>query len=73
MTVDTVTALHAERDGKTFHFCSDHFQKKPQSMPAGHRQRSNRVADTHHIPPVNRGRDTPHCKQLLESDSNVRL
>jgi len=24
MTVDTTTALHAERDGKTFYFCSDH-------------------------------------------------
>ena len=73
MTVGTVTAVHAERDEKTFHFCRDHFQKKPPSMPAMPRQRSNRVADTHQIPLVNRGRDTPHCKQLLVSDSSVRM
>jgi YHS domain-containing protein len=24
MTVNEATALHAERDGKMFHFCSDH-------------------------------------------------
>ncbi|MDZ4816568.1 MAG: YHS domain-containing protein, partial [Verrucomicrobiota bacterium] len=24
MTVDEATALHAERDGKTFYFCSTH-------------------------------------------------
>ncbi len=24
MTVDEATALHAERDGKTFYFCCDH-------------------------------------------------
>ena len=24
MTVDTTTALHAKRDGKTSYFCSDH-------------------------------------------------
>ncbi len=28
MTVDESTAIHAERDGKTFYFCSDHCQKK---------------------------------------------
>lgn len=27
MTVDESTALHAERDGKTFYFCSDHCLK----------------------------------------------
>ena len=36
MTVDEATALHAERDGKTFYFCSDHCRKKflSQSAPA---------------------------------------
>jgi len=28
MTVKEVTALHAERDGKTFYFCSDHCRQK---------------------------------------------
>lgn len=28
MTVDESTAIKAERDGKTYYFCSDHCQKK---------------------------------------------
>ena len=28
MTVDETTALHAERDGKTYYFCSDHCRQK---------------------------------------------
>lgn len=28
MTVDSATALHAERDGKTFYFCSEHCRSK---------------------------------------------
>ena len=35
MTVDEATALHAERGGKTFHFCSDHCRQQFLSMPAG--------------------------------------
>lgn len=35
MTVDEATALHAERDGKTFYFCSDSCRKKFLSTPAG--------------------------------------
>jgi len=35
MTVDEATALSAERDGKTFYFCSDHCRKKFLSTPAG--------------------------------------
>ena len=34
MTVDEATALHAERDGKTFYFCSDHCRQKFLSTPA---------------------------------------
>jgi Cu+-exporting ATPase len=34
MTVDGATALHAERDGKTFFFCSDQCRKKFLSTPA---------------------------------------
>ena len=35
MTVDEATALHAERDGKTFFFCSDRCRQKFLSAPAG--------------------------------------
>jgi Cu+-exporting ATPase len=35
MIVDKATALHAERDGKTFYFCSDHCRQKFLSTPAG--------------------------------------
>ena len=35
MNVDEATALHAERDGKTFYFCSDHCRQKFLSAPAG--------------------------------------
>ena len=35
MTVDEATALNAERDGKTFFFCSDPCRKKFLSTPAG--------------------------------------
>jgi P-type Cu+ transporter len=33
MTVDTATALHAERDGETFYFCSEHCREKLPSAP----------------------------------------
>ena len=35
MTVDEATALHADRDGKTFYFCSDHCRQKFLSASAG--------------------------------------
>lgn len=35
MTVDETTALHAERDGKTAYFCSDHCRQKFLSATAG--------------------------------------
>jgi Cu+-exporting ATPase len=35
MTVDAATALQAERDGKTFYFCSDHCRQKFLSTPVG--------------------------------------
>ena len=34
MTVDEATALHTERDGKTFYFCIDHCRQKFLSTPA---------------------------------------
>ena len=35
MSVDEKTALHAERDGKTFYFCGETCRKKFLSAPAG--------------------------------------
>jgi len=35
MTVNEATALHVDRDGKTFYFCSDHCRQKFLSAPAG--------------------------------------
>lgn len=35
MTVDESTAFHAERDGKTFYFCSDHCREAFVSTHAG--------------------------------------
>jgi Cu+-exporting ATPase len=35
MTVDQATAIHAERDGKTFYFCGEHCRQKFLSTPAG--------------------------------------
>lgn len=37
MTVDESTALHAERDGETFYFCSDHCRQAFVSTPAADR------------------------------------
>ena len=34
MTVDEATAIHAERDGKTFYFCSEHCREKFLASPA---------------------------------------
>ena len=33
MTVEAATALHAERNGKTFYFCSDHCRTTFLSAP----------------------------------------
>ena len=33
MTVDEASALHAEREGKTFYFCSDHCRQKFLAAP----------------------------------------
>ena len=35
MAVDEASALHSERDGKTFYFCSDHCRQKFLSAPTG--------------------------------------
>jgi Cu+-exporting ATPase len=35
MTVDEKTAIHTERDGKTFYFCSNHCRQQFLSTSAG--------------------------------------
>ena len=35
MIVDKATALHVERDGEKFYFCSDHCRQKFLAAPAG--------------------------------------
>jgi len=35
MTVDVATALHTERDGQKYYFCSDHCLQKFLSTPVG--------------------------------------
>ena len=35
MTVDEATAIHADRDGTTYYFCSDGCRQKFLSKPAG--------------------------------------
>lgn len=35
MTVDEGTALHADREGKTFYFCGEHCRHVFESTPAG--------------------------------------
>jgi len=35
MAVDAATAIHAERDGKTFYFCGESCLKKFKALPAG--------------------------------------
>ena len=35
MIVDKATALHAEREGETFYFCSDHCRQKFLTAPVG--------------------------------------
>jgi len=41
MTVDAATALHEERDGKTFSFCSEGCRQKFLSAPAVRSRRTS--------------------------------
>ena len=41
MTVDKATALQAQRDGKTFYFCSDHCRQTFLSMPTDAKPEDN--------------------------------
>ena len=41
MTVDEATAIHAERDGKTYYFCSEGCRQKFLSAPAGAKPANN--------------------------------
>lgn len=35
MAVDETSAIHANKDGKTFYFCGDHCRQKFLALPAG--------------------------------------
>ena len=41
MRVDRGTALHAERDGRPFYFCSDSCRKEWLAMPPGDESKEN--------------------------------
>lgn len=41
MTVDEATALHAERNGETFYFCSGHCRQKFLSTLSGAKPEGN--------------------------------
>ena len=43
MTVDKATAIHADRDGENFYFCSDHCRQKFLSTPAATKQEEKSV------------------------------
>ena len=40
MTVEEATALNAEREGKTYYFCSDHCRQQFLSTPVGTKSES---------------------------------
>lgn len=44
MNVDEASALHAERDGQSFYFCSDHCRQKFLSAPAETKQKKKSVS-----------------------------
>lgn len=48
MTVDEGTALHAERDGRTFYFCSEHCRKEFLSESAPGKSESAAPEHAHH-------------------------
>ena len=41
MTVDKATALHSEKDGKAFYFCSEQCQQKFQSKTTGESEKKS--------------------------------
>lgn len=43
MTVDPATAFHAERDGETFYFCSEHCRKEFLSPPESSKHKEKKI------------------------------
>jgi len=72
MTVEEANALHAERDGQTFYFCSDHCRKKFLSAPATvnpeEKPRGNAVYTCPMHPEIEQDHpgDCPKCGMALE-------
>ena len=76
MTVDEATAFRAERDGKTFYFCSEHCRKKflgeIQSAPAAAKHEANPPGEVIYTCPMhpqiqqNHPGNCPICGMALE-------
>src|SRR5271154_2109712 len=72
MTVDDATVFHAERDGQTFYFCSDHCRKKFLSTPAAAKREEKPQGKIIYICPMHpevqqdHPGDCPKCGMALE-------
>jgi Cu+-exporting ATPase len=72
MTVDEATALHAERNGKTFYFCSDRCRQKFLSPPAISKHEEKPQSKAIYTCPMhpevqqNHPGDCPKCGMALE-------
>ena len=72
MMVEEASALHAERDGQTFYFCSDHCRQKFLSMPATAKHEVMPHGTTVYTCPMhpevqqNHPGDCPKCGMALE-------
>jgi Cu+-exporting ATPase len=72
MTVDEATALHAERGGQTFYFCSDHCRKKFLSTPTTAKHEEKRPSEVIYTCPMHpevqqdHPGNCPKCGMTLE-------
>jgi Cu+-exporting ATPase len=72
MTVDEATALHADRDGETFYFCSEHCRKKFLSTPVTAKHEEKPPGKTIYTCPMHpevqqdHPGDCPKCGMALE-------
>ena len=72
MTVDEATSIHAERDGQTFYFCSEHCRKKFLAGPETGKPEAETTAKTIYTCPMHpevqqdHPGDCPKCGMALE-------
>lgn len=72
MTVDEATALHAERDGQSFYFCSEHCREKFLAGPEAAKPEANANASNMYTCPMHpevrqdRPGSCPKCGMALE-------